>query len=731
MRVSSWPRILVFAVVLSATWQGHAAPPDKKTGSTGKPAPPAKSPALPAPRAIPKAEPARELPSYKTPPDVISRLGKILPHALVKLRKHDPLHICVIGDEVTGMEGHGPDAGNRLLAWPAQLAAEFAREFYYAGGVRMLMAGRGKPDKLVPISGPEITMRVLDMDDATADKAVPALLALGLNPPPDVIIVSVGTRDAMLGGDLMTFAKHVHDLIETVRPKAVDMILAAPPPPADDPAEQSIAAMRPFAGVMRDLAEENRVAFVDLGDLSLAVRLDEDAPASPADNFQTAVRRYRDHFKWPGGVHDLRHPLPSLHERLGAGAFRQLCGTDDPPAWSIDTKGAAVDDAGALRVTFGITSLGTQAARILLQPMPLSAWTPADAPAYVDLPAGGVQTITLTWNRARVADAFQFPAFSSHEPFVRLPLFVASGTAVRIEELRAQPGPVALLSRTDALFNQQDSFTLENMLVNTSGAELTKAQWTAEWAGQSHSGTLDMAAGATAAVPLSFQLPKDRGARRIASPLVFTASAGGRSLTWTRAMEASQNIGLDQEISLPSTGEASGNTVLRASADKQALTLTFDMEGVSRAPVLAEIELDARSYGQRLAPGGCHPITFSIGSDDKEVVAGPVAPWAFGNGYGMHFDERALVASQSLDVRGHRLVKITVPRSYLYLHEWAIGNGNSQIGINARLILRGQVAGRDTIFALTQNGRRRDDTESMAVLELTDKPTARWSVVIW
>lgn len=75
---------------------------------------------------------------------------------------------------------------------------------------------------------------------------------------------------------------------------------------------------------------------------------------------------------------------------------------------------------------------------------------------------------------------------------------------------------------------------------------------------------------------------------------------------------------------------------------------------------------------------------------------------------------------------------MTVPRSYLYLHEWAMGNGNSQVGINTQFSLwqanEAGTGGSYLPFILTSNGRYRDDAESLAVLELTDKPTSRWTV---
>jgi hypothetical protein len=95
----------------------------------------------------------------------------------------------------------------------------------------------------------------------------------------------------------------------------------------------------------------------------------------------------------------------------------------------------------------------------------------------------------------------------------------------------------------------------------------------------------------------------------------------------------------------------------------------------------------------------------------------PIAPWAFGSGYAAVFDVKEIHRdAQQFGLEARRLT-ITLPKSYLYRHEWALGNGNSQIGINVRL------SGGGAEYFLTRSTRRGDDAESLSVLELTDKPT--------
>jgi hypothetical protein len=219
----------------------------------------------------------------------------------------------------------------------------------------------------------------------------------------------------------------------------------------------------------------------------------------------------------------------------------------------------------------------------------------------------------------------------------------------------------------------------------------------------------------------------------------------GVSLRWERSITAAQNIGLEKDLSLTALKPGKGAVNLRVDADATSLFLTFDLEKLdleadaAGTALVAQVNLDARSYGKRLLSGNTEVIQVQTSAGDGAGAVGPIAPWAFGTGYGMRFDSAGVQARLTSSPQGARRLSITLPRSYLYLHEWALGNGNSQLGINARLSLwqgphddqkQGSFPAERT-FMLTQNGRVRDDAEGLAVLELTDKPTTRWSVVIW
>ena len=81
---------------------------------------------------------------------------------------------------------------------------------------------------------------------------------------------------------------------------------------------------------------------------------------------------------------------------------------------------------------------------------------------------------------------------------------------------------------------------------------------------------------------------------------------------------------------------------------------------------------------------------------------------------------------------------ITIPRSYFYLHEWAIGNGNSAIGLNAEVFLlevsEAAPNGRYTNelqFVLSDPGMTRTDARSLPLFEMVSEATGRWTARLY
>lgn len=690
-----------------------------------------KAPAKATKRVVP------EVPLYQTPSTTVEQLRKVLPGTVAKLSKRKPVHVVVIGDDLVRMSARDTTDGNALLAWSGQFVNELAREFFYPGGVRLIQPEKGRPEKMFDTRGEEITMRVFAVKGGTMQKALALLSTYGAEAPPDLLIVGFGLHDQLSGTDVMSYAKSLHQVIDIMKPRGVDMLLTGPMPCLREPVSLSLGAARVFAGIANDTAVETGVAFADLSNLGAFVQFGPDEPVSVDKALDAVVHQCHDFFQW-GAIFDPMIPKEAMHLKAGQTAYRTLAGLTPAVPWQVHASSIVCADAERCMATVVIENTSRTKLKLDLSPLRLPRWTPQDSATRIELKAREKKEIKLVWQRASGAADMRFPAFAGHEAVLRLPLLIAGGGTARVEEVSAEVQPLAVLWKLDTLFNQEGTVTIDNVVINTTSSELKDVRWTAEWNGQKKQGTTQFAPGANATLGISFDLPKAPSARRVASPLTLEMTVNGSALRWERAMEVSQNFGINEEVALQPVGAGKATVTMETQADKEALKLVLGFTGIdlhadpSGTAVRADINLDARSYGSRLTLGSTERITTIAPTTDGPAIMGRIAPWAFGTGYGMKFDEQAVAAS--LETQGsHRQLVISLPRSYLYRHEWAVGNGNSQFGINARIAFA-QKDGSftpDGTWSLTLNGKHGDDAEGLAVLELTDKPTTRWTVVVW
>ncbi len=704
------------------------------------------------PKSSPATKPAPETKPAPTPPPVSlvkrpeskdydltraqqERLQKYLPKALPKLSHRDPFHVVVIGDEIIGMAAHSEDAGNALKAWPVQFLNEISNQFLYTGGIRLIKPSSGKPAKeQTQQMGPEITVRSLPRDGGLMTHAMQSLTTYGFESPPDLVIISFGVRDSESSQDLGTYARALQQVIETVRAKGADLILVGPTLTAGDSGLTSLGSTRAFTSTMREAAESASVLFADPGDLNTLIKLDPKA-LEPAHLQEDVLKQYRRFFAWSGGEDNL-HPVADLHRLVGRQLFDTVINGAKAAPWKLSAGAATFDKAGHFTLTTEIENPGKEPLTLVAAALETPRWKCSDSLPKIELKPGAKQAITLKYDLVSNDATGFIPPFPSHEPFLRLPLLISTGTFSSIEEVHASIKPVALLWKLETQFNQKGSFSLENVVVNTTGAALKGATWTAEWNGQKKSGSLDIAADATGDLPLKFDLPQMSAKDPLRVKVDVTVN--GVALHWERFIECTPNIGLKQDLHLVPLGETKSRVRVRADADASSLFLVFDIEGVELesgpdgTAIQLDLSLDARSYGKRLTFGAVDPITIRSGASDGAGVTSKINPWAFGTGYGMVFDSKYVRSQLSSGRSGSRRLTITVPRPYLYLHEWALGNGNSELGINTRLSFWQNGGFKpESTFSITNNRRDENDAEGLAALELTEEPTSRWTVVIW
>lgn len=698
--------------------------------------------------------PRRE--SFDLKPDQAERFQKYLPKTYAKLMNRDPVHMVAIGDSVVDMFLYDESKNNWLQSYPAIFGKELAKQFYYTGGVRVVLpkSAQRKTEAVLSHLGPEITFRSLGRGGKLMIHAMQSLTTYGFENQPDIVMVSFGINDSTAGLNLAAYARALKEVIETVRARGAELILLGPTLTVDEPPEASMGMTRPYVDTMRDIATDSGVMFVDLGDLSSIVKVPETMD-EPAAVFEQVVKQYRRFFNH-GGTVDFIHPRPELHQLLGKRIYSELIDGKKAMPWALKGATANFESSDKFTLDCQIQNLSDSAIKLSALPLIAGGWKPMDAEPQFLLEPRETKALKVIYARNAPLLFKGKTPLPSHELLLRLPILLSGGGATRIEEVRAEIRPCIVLWKLDTLFNQGKSFSVENLLCNTSAGEL-KGEWSAEWLGQKRTGEFSLAAGEKKPLELPFDLPSTSEPWRQTSPLVLEISVAGLKLRFDRMIEISRNIGLKQFIALspasapaqaPSSEAAANDKAgvrLKADADANALYLTYEISGVNleddssaagNAAFGFDLCLDGRSYGKRQGAGAIDPLKLSGKAADGIYPFVTPQPWAFGVGYAALFDPRFIKAQLSSTAGGMRRFTVTVPRNYLYLHEWAIGNGNSQLGINTNIIFwRGSHEGTlpgdypmDLSFHLLSNGRHRDDVEGLAVLELTDKPTARWTV---
>ena len=697
---------------------------------------------LPAQEAVPPSmpTPTASATSYELSPETTERLARLLPNSFASLNQRQPIQVAVIGNTLTDLSAE-PTGTPALRAFPGVFASELAKQFYYTGGVRLL-GGEPAPDGAAPAEprGPEIALRYLGRQDMTVFTAGEALQTFGSQSKPNILFLCIGLEEAQLGSNPGRFESVLEDFLHTAEEQKIDVILVGPPLPAEPPIEASFGRTRLYTQILRDAAAAHGLPFADPGDLS---RLTPLTPlvVEPGPVFESIATAYRAAFEsanlGEGG----------LHARLGEMIFKDLIEGPPPVPWSARPVSIEpAPDGTTVTATFEISHTQGQELSLVQLPLITQEWNPMKAEAALSLPPMGKSRIKVVYQPLLETSKGFRPSITDT---TLLPILIVAEGKPRIADLSFTWQPVALTWDQETHFNVESDFALKASLSNTSDAEL-QANWTATWEGQTITGTETLPAKAVERLELDFKIPdKAKDLFRLRSPVVLEVKIGKRSLKFQRQMEIVRNFALVQRVPLttppfppqPLEPKPPGIT-LRADADTGMLFLTCLLDGVDLQENPANglayeclINLDARTYGKRLMPGATRSIRITGKAPDGAGSIAPIAPWAFGTGYAAEFDPAEIKATLDSTRTGQRRLTVVIPRTYLYLHEWALGNGNSQLGIDLQLNLWRALSGRDDpaietqTWSLTASPRHPDDAEGLAVLELADEATLRWTVL--
>lgn len=641
------------------------------------------------------------------------RFRALLPESGRLLSQREPFHLLVLGDAAPVWPEAG-DTAEKAAAFDEVFARELAALFFYTGGVRR--AGEPAGENAL---GPAISLRHLGRPGGSVLDAPAILASSARQAPVNLVLLCFGQGEA--GMSPATVAQGVAAAVSAARELGAEVLLAASWAPMSAAAEHVLGQGRRAADVLAQTAAEQDLPFVNLGSLRGLLTAPARAPGQDVAHWFAEVERVYGGFFHDSGAGHI--PRASLHGRLGAALLEHLLAGPPAVPWSLGQASARLDGDGTA-FTLVCTVKNTSAEPLDLAVLPLIAggWRPLEASSPKPVPPGGATRIEARFTRAEPAVV--------DEPLLRVPLLLGSGGTLEVAAVRAPIEPLAIVWACETFFNQDSAITPACTLVNT-GKKPLQGAWQAAFAGAELSGAYEVPPGGSQALELRFEMP---AARSGSHPLTLKLS-GDHQARATRLIHLTPNLGLGQSLPLAAgTPALQGKATLQAQASPAGLTLVIDLaEGLltdadaGPAWELA-LHLDARSYGKRLETGATAALRAAGPAVDGHGTVAAVPAWAFGTGYAAGFDPAEFQAGLLTRAEGARQLRLTLPRSYLYLHEWALENGNSQLGINLRLRLHGPEGG--ALFQLSPTRKPVDDVSALVVLELAETPTLRATVSV-
>ena len=737
------------------------------------------------------------------------RLKKFLPRTFARLQRRDPVFIAVCGDEISDFREPGAEAtrSSHLMSWYGRFLNRLGGPFSYHGGVvdlnpppalagaelkkqwdeyRKLRAAWEKtkkgaappipgvpeaeangPDRefdvndLVRLSQPAEDMvpnstafyaRNYSIEGAVAVQVFDPLLSLVFHTDeksaPDIVIIAYGTRDALAGVSLATFRTVLEAAVAEARRRGADVILAGPPPALDEASERAaVGRSRPWAAVMREVAEAAGVFFADLG--AAAVHQPSDLlNRTVEDSFRVSLEPVRRMFDHGRKVHDGLHPNAAAHLRMGERTADWLLNGE--PVRPFEVSGELDTTAGPdgeAILTIRVASNSKDALTVALCPLRFTGW---------EVKPGSPDKVH-TFKPDRGARLFRYAMVRGTAPlpgdeeFIRGSVLISDDDAQHLADVKVKVLPLVLLWPEERADRAGGDHLLKCTLVNTGRDELTVAL-TLDWLGkQSPLPGVTVGAGQRVPLPVSLPLPPPESTFRFKDTVVLRAAAAGRTWQFTRGIEGVRHAGLGKKMPLVPLSRWRGKaTAEDAAAAGAQLTVAAVAKGVFfqiEVPADAssavaegkpwgrlEVQLDGRKAGENGTLGCVGSIVIELPRQDGPGRILPVRPAVFGNGYAYPYDAKGFRAQVRTAPDGSRRIEFNMARIFLQHHEWSLdGAGQSDLGINVRLFLCDSSTGGfsdTTASVLTASAFPPADARSLTLLELRGNPAARWSLRI-
>lgn len=642
------------------------------------------------------------------------RFRELLPESGRKLGQREPFHLVVLGD--ARVLWHEQDEPEKGATFDEVFARELATLFFYTGGVSQPEKEADAPSQTM---GPSITLRHLGRTGGSILDAPAILASTARQTRVDLILLCLGQGDAGLSP--ATVAQAVRTALDAAREIGAEVLLAATWPPMGAAAEQLLGQGRRAADVLAEISEEEKLPMVDLGSLRGLLDVPAILPDTDVAPWFAGVERLYRGFFYDTGSRFI--PRTTLHRKLGAALFERLLAAPSEPLWQLGAATARLDTQGTgFTLSCEVKNLASETLDLIVLPLIAGGWRPVKATPLGQLAPHSVVHFEALFTRDE-------PALID-EPLLRVPLLLSAGGLLDVTAVRAPLEPLAIVWACETFFNQEAAITPACTLVNA-GNQPLKGTWQAKLGSEQVKGDYHVPAGGRQALELRFPMPESAQ-----TELALTLELAGDVQTRAeRNIRLTPNLGLGEVRPLVSDNTTlNGKATLQAEASASSLQLLIQLPtGLITDPETGPawelaLHLDARSYGKRLEPGSTAALRMAGSALDGPGNMAPVSAWAFGTGYAASFDTAEFKTELLTPAEGGRQIRITLPRTYLYLHEWALQNGNSQLGVNLRLRVHHEEG--TVHFQLSPTRKPADDVSALVVLELAQPATRRHTVSV-
>ncbi len=738
------------------------------------------------------------------------RLKKYLPRTLTKLQRRDPVYVAVCGDEISAFHepGQGDASSSHVMSWYGRFLDRLGGAFSYHGGVVDLnppmarkagelekqwegyrklraeweKARKGEPPAIpgVPVDGadgPDRELGVNDLlrlsqapesvvpnssafyarnysvDGAVAVQVFDPLLSLVWHTDeqsaPDMVIISYGARDALAGVSLATFRTVLEGAVAEVRRRGADVILAGPPPALDEASERAaVGRSRPWAAVMREVAEKADVFFADLG--AAAVLQPSDLlNRTVEDSFRVSLAPVRRMFDHGRNIQDGLHPNAAAHLRMGERCADWL--TNGEPVLPFEVSGEL--DTGSSPDGEAILSIlvrrkSNDPLTIALCPLRFAGW---------EVKPGSPDRVYTFGDPARGGRKFGFPMVRSAGPlpgdeeFIRGSVLLIDDEAQHLADVKVKVMPLVLLWPEERMDGVGGDHLLKCTLVNTWKFQI-EVSLSLDWQGkQLPLPPVTIGAGQRVPLPVRLPLPPAESAFRFKDVVVLNATAEGHTWQFSRRIEGVRHCGLGQKLPLVPLSRWRGKaTAEDAAAAIAQLTVTAHVNGVFfsielpadavSAPMEGkpwgrlEVQMDGRKAGANGTLGSVGNVVLELPREDGKGRLLPVRSAVFGYGNASLCKPGSFIHRITTRPDGGRRIEFSMHKANFLEHEWSLdGAGQSDLGINVRLFLCDAGTGGSSDAAtgvLTASSFPPADARSLTLLELRGNPAARWSLRI-